>query len=444
MDRARARVANLGLQLGGCSGCDRAPADIEDIEDLYDPDLEADLRRLKRILARRQEGRGLPGATFHDPAVFRAELEHIFHRRWLMAGTVAEVPDPGCWLSVQAGRYPVLVMRGADGAVRAWHNVCRHRGYVLCEGERGRVDRHVRCAYHAFRYDATDGRLVRGHAGAACDGEFDADQHGLAPVACHVAAGYVFVSVAADPEPFDDRLLVEYAAPFELEGARVAHQSRIVESGNWKQVWSNNLGNRHPTRPALTRSTECRHCPGNHPELGRSFPADWVQTGAADYPPAADALGLPSRYKTNADGRAMRVGLVGRARSMTPDGRPIGPRRLGRMPDDADVGDVLYCCWPSTWNHWQADHAVTFRVVPLSPTETEVTTTWLVPAGADEPRDYCFSHLTAVWLATNAQDKELVERTQRGVESPAYQPGQYSRDDEAGVLGFDDWYCRQF
>ena len=112
---------------------------------------------------------------------------------------------------------------------------------------------------------------------------------------------------------------------------------------------------------------------------------------------------------------------------------------MARPPAD-NVGDVLLYHYPNSWNHYMADHAVTFRIAPISPTQTRLTTCWLVPSDAVEGVDYNVDALTSVWQATNAQDVTLVERAQRGVTSPAYRPGPYSPDEESGVIQFIDWY----
>ena len=114
--------------------------------------------------------------------------------------------------------------------------------------------------------------------------------------------------------------------------------------------------------------------------------------------------------------------LKGDTRSMTSDGAPAVNRRFGDLPD-VNLGDVLLYHYPTSWNHFMADHAVTFRMLPFGPTRTQLTTTWLVPADAEHGVDYDVDELTRVWTITNAQDTELVERTQRGVQSPAYRPG---------------------
>ncbi|MBC7479537.1 MAG: Rieske (2Fe-2S) protein, partial [Pseudorhodobacter sp.] len=106
-----------------------------------------------------------------------------------------------------------------------------------------------------------------------------------------------------------------------------------------------------------------------------------------------------------------------------------------------DAGSLLFYHYPNTWNHFLGDHAITFRVLPISPTETAVTTTWLVHKDAVEGVDYDLPNLTEVWMTTNDEDRQVVEENQKGILSPAYEPGPYSTVHEEGVIQFVDWYC---
>jgi len=203
--------------------------------------------------------------------------------------------------------------------------------------------------------------------------------------------------------------------------------------GNWKIVWENNR--------------ECYHCRVAHPHLGRSFPSGSSESrpNAAELEliAKAESMGLPSQFKRSDDYqcRATRMALVNGARSMTMTGAPaVTGKRLGRMPED-NVGDVFFYHYPSTWNHWMADHVISFRMLPVSPTETELITTWLVPRDAMEGVDYNLSTLTEVWEATNEQDRKLVENVQEGVSSPAFVPGPYHPTHETGVMDFVHWYA---
>src|SRR5881275_199741 len=101
----------------------------------------------------------LPGRYYHDPAIYEQEQERIFERMWVCAGRAEQAPRPGDYFAADLGRESVLVVRGRDGALRAFLNVCRHRGARLCAEARGRLKGTLRCRYHAWSY-ALDGRLV--------------------------------------------------------------------------------------------------------------------------------------------------------------------------------------------------------------------------------------------------------------------------------------------
>lgn len=242
-----------------------------------------------------------------------------------------------------------------------------------------------------------------------------------------------------DFRPLGD-LLESYLAPFDLRNAKVAHQSKIVEQGNWKMVWENNR--------------ECYHCRRSHESLCKTFPDGvwWNGIGGTPEEKAQVArlrqkckdMELPSDFVCSEDFqyRLMRIPLTNDARSFTLDGQPaVTTKRLGRMPAEDVVGDVLLYHYPNTWNHFLADHALSFRMLPISPTETELVTKWLVPKDAVEGVDYSLENLTQVWIATNFEDLVLVQRNQVGVTSPAYEPGPYNAMHEEGVSQFVDWYC---
>jgi Rieske 2Fe-2S family protein len=276
----------------------------------------------------------------------------------------------------------------------------------------------------------------------ARDIDIDMANFNLKTAHVKIVGGYIFVAVAEKPPIFPDHLeslLLSRLEPLDLENSKVVHQERIVESGNWKLVWENNR--------------ECYHCNKGHPELW-SFPTDIerLRPGSAEFDShvawlsEVEALGLPSEYITgdNNQYRCMRLPLAKGAQSMTLTGEPAvkNGKVLGRMPkhEDANVGDALFYHYPSVWNHKMADYAATFRVLPISPTKTELTTTWFVNNDAIEGEDYEKDDVTAVWHATNKQDRRFVEGTQAGVESLAYSPGPYNSIHEIGVAEFVDWY----
>ena len=154
-----------------------------------------------------------------------------------------------------------------------------------------------------------------------------------------------------------------------------------------------------------------------------------------------ELAGAPSAFHIDPHGRwrFVRMPLLGTAESYTMDGKAAVSKPNSAIPFK-DAGALLLFNYPSSWNHFLADHAIVFRVTPVSATETEVCTKWLVHKDAQEGVDYDLKRLTEVWVATNDEDRVVVENNQQGILSPGYQPGPYSSLQESGVIQFVDWY----
>ena len=387
------------------------------------------------LLMTRKADHSLPQAFYTDPDIYAADLRHVWYRDWLFALPAVEIPRTGNFVTLQIGAYGVIVVRGADGAIRAFHNSCRHRGSRVCSAAKGSAPKLV-CPYHQWTYEL-DGRLLYARDMGP---EFDAAQHGLKPVHCREASGMVFLCLA-DTAPDFAGVAAEaarYIGPHDLGGLKVAHQSTITERANWKLVLENNR--------------ECYHCSGSHPSLCRTFPDDPDLVGADDasstnaglaHVKRCEEAGLPAKYviAPNEQWRFVRIPFLGDAVSYTMDGKAAVSRRIGTVPF-ANAGTCLFFHYPNTWNHFLSDQALLFRVLPVGPQETQVTTTWLVHKDAVEGQDYDLTRLTEVWEHTNDEDRRIVEENQIGINSPAYEPGPYSRRQESGVIQFIDWYAR--
>src|SRR5690606_16553535 len=110
------------------------------------------------LIAERIPGFSLPRELYCGQQAFQDDLEQIWYREWLFAGPSCEIPKTGNYVTMNVGAYPVVVIRGADGRVRAFHNVCRHRGQRLCAKTSGSNPKLV-CPYHQWTYDL-DGKLL--------------------------------------------------------------------------------------------------------------------------------------------------------------------------------------------------------------------------------------------------------------------------------------------
>ncbi|MGQ7248742.1 aromatic ring-hydroxylating oxygenase subunit alpha [Halomonas sp. V046] len=390
-----------------------------------------DKQQVLSLLQRTKSAHTLERELYLDDVVYRQDLEQIWHREWVFVGHTFELEKAGQFLALSIGDYPLVVVRGNDGEIRVFHNACRHRGSKVCTQASGKVAKLV-CPYHRWTYEL-DGTLL--YAGDMGEG-FDPGQWPLKQAHCAIIESHIYVCVAKQPPDFAafSEAMRPFLTPHGLSNGKLAFESSIVEKGNWKLVMENNR--------------ECFHCDGAHPELVRSFldrpavaGADAEDAELSSFWQRCEAAGLPSRLLLGprSQYRLTRIPLAGKTSSYTMDGRPAVSRRLDASGVD-NIGALLYYHYPSTWNHVLGDHALSFRLLPLGPAETLVTTKWIVHKDAVEGVDYDLEHLTRVWKATNDQDRELVEATHQGVSSPSYTPGPYSVATELGVIQFIDWY----
>ena len=371
---------------------------------------------LSSFLAAYRPGWSLPRPFYGHETVYRADLEHIWRKGWLFAGHACEIRNPGDWLTLQVETDSLIVIRGEDGAVRALHNVCRHRGSQIVAPGRGSTKRLV-CPYHQWTYD-TKGALT------FCRGmhELDKAEFSLKKVQCEVVEGLIFISLAENPAPFAAarELMAPYLKPQGLERAKVAKQVDYEIHANWKLVWENNR--------------ECFHCNINHPQY---IKANWDHYNADDTTPEikesiaravarseakwADAGLAVSHRETGMTQfpdaergiwySANRTALVAGWVSESMDGKQVST--LMGSYNDADVGTLRARTLPNFWNHSSCDHGVSTLLLPSGPRKTLARVTWLVHEDAVEGKDYELEKLMPFWQLTSEQDWAICERQQK-------------------------------
>ena len=388
-----------------------------------------DRQRIVDLLAQAQPGHTLPQAFYRDAGIYEFDVSAVFARSWLMLGFEAELPDPGCYLSLTIGRHPILVVRGRDNLIRGFHNICRHRGAQICPQGTGQFARIV-CPYHKWTY-ALDGRLV----GAARMPEgLNFAEHGLVPIRIERLEGCIYgalTAAAPDFAPFREAA-APFLSPYRLAEAKLAHQSVLVEKANWKLVMEN--------------ARECYHCAAWHPELKVSFPVIFnagfrVTDGTrnAAYVAEMRQLGFPVGPAVGPWWHVGRYPLNPGVATVSPDGNSLVTQRL--LPaTGAEIGGLRWATEPNSFCHVFSDYAFMFTALPAGPEETHVISKWLVAKDAREGVDYHIPQLTEVWAATNLQDRELAENNQRGINGIGYRPGPYADAAEELVIRFNHWY----
>ena len=434
-----------------------------------------------------QEGTTIPAAYYVGEQHYLHDEQYLAEHFWFMVDHHSRIPKPGDYFVFEFGRgESVIVVRNQTGEVKAYHNVCRHRGSRVCQGEGTHPTEALpdakprdpvlsmmqmgpngntavfRCVYHAWTYDL-DGQLVSYPAGMPAG--FEAGTHGLHP--CHVqtVGGFIWLNFSLAAEPPDIEPWVgNWQAASELYGMaelKIATRLAAPTKANWKLVVEN--------------FRECYHCWSAHSrsysvphglygrgggtatgearaqieaELARhGHPIQRSQPGAAPRgyhidgdspiggPQATSAVGMGG-----GGGGHLTLDFV----TASLDGKPLGPllparnewthRSLG-----ASVG------FSTSWLKAYDDHVAVVRFTPRDAMSTDAELFWLVHPDAEEGKDYDVERIQALWGNTYREDRWICENQHLGVLSRRYnlQGGQPYAASEGGPSSFVKWYMRE-
>jgi glycine betaine catabolism A len=347
----------------------------------------------------------LPSAWYRDSSIFKLEQERIFAREWLCVGREEELAAPGDHKLLQVVGESILLVRNARGALRAFYNVCRHRGAQLCRIDgaspvpgmavQGGViaGRSIVCPYHQWSYDL-DGRLIAApHMAGTPD--FDKTSVSLSPVAVDTWGGFVFLHLTpkeAKPLALQLGEIPARTARYPLQSLRIGHSIRYEVAANWKAICEN--------------YNECYHCGGVHPELCSVVPAFRTSGGGSlDW-----SRGIPHRE-----------GAYTFTHSGTTNRRPFPG--LDEDERTRHKGEVIY---PNLFVSLACDHVAAFILAPMGPAHTSITCHFLFEPEAIAAADFDSSDTVEFWDITNRQDWAICESVQRGMQSRVHQHGYYA------------------
>jgi Rieske 2Fe-2S family protein len=360
-----------------------------------------EIRLLNRL------ARSLPSHYYWDPPIYEREKERLLYTKWLCAGRLEEVAAPGDFVVRQIAHESVVIVRDKSEAVRAFYNVCRHRGTRLCTEAEGRFPRHgITCPYHGWTY-AFDGRL-QGTPHMVRMPDFAKDEYPLYPVPVALWEGFVFISLAAAPAPLAEQMegLATHFARYGLAGLRRAVRRVYEVAANWKLLIEN--------------FTECFHCPHIHPELNRVTP--YLGGGAAEREGARGWRG----------GHWME--LADDCHTLTVSGAKRRPNFPGLDLDD--TRRVYYnTLYPNFFLSFHPDYVLTHTLWPDGPGRTRVICEWLFEPGTMAGEDFDPSDAVEFWDLVNRQDFHVCELAQLGNRSRAH-PGGVHVAQESGPQHF--------
>lgn len=319
------------------------------------------------------------------------------------------MPEAGDFFVVDRAGESLIIVRDDAGGIRAFFNVCRHRGTRLCDRIDGRFAGSIQCPYHAWTY-ALDGTLKAARNMSDVP-DFDRADYPLKEAAVALWDGFIFINLskgAGDFERTFDPLMGRFDR-WRAASLRTAHSIRYEIACNWKLVFLN--------------YSECYHCPLVHPQLEKLSPSDSGRNDLSEGP----FLGGYSELRESGTSLATS-GRTARA----PIGEVAGAE-LDRV--------YYYTVFPSVLLSWHPDYAMVHYCNPLAVDRTEIVCAWLF--APDEMRRPGFDpgDVVEFWDLTNRQDWHVNELTQCGLRSQAYEPGPYSNA-EGLLSAFDRYYVQ--
>lgn len=322
-----------------------------------------------------------PAAWYRDPDVWPRERANVFATSWQFVTHESALPEPRAWRADDLAGYPIILVRDDAGAIRAFHNVCRHRAGPLVREKSGVCDGALTCQYHGWRY-ALDGRLRAARDFGRAD-DLDVRELSLFPIRLENWRGLLFAAIDANAPP-----LAELLAPLDARlGARewsnlsIGAERTHTLACNWKTYVENYL--------------EGYHVPNMHPGLNAEIQAD--------------------QYRVDVEGRIALHHAPPRAK-------------------DAVYEGLWAWAWPNIGLNIYNEGLMIERMSPIGHAQTRLDYLYLTPNGAP-PSAETFAMSDSV----TAEDKWITERVQENLNAGVYETGRLSPKHEIAVAAFQAW-----
>jgi phenylpropionate dioxygenase-like ring-hydroxylating dioxygenase large terminal subunit len=349
----------------------------------------------------------LPAWVYRSSELNRLELERVLMPSWQIVCHINSISKAGDYETFDLGPESVLVLRDRDGSIRAFHNVCRHRGARILDGA-GNCPAMITCPYHGWTY-RLDGGLIGMPVRESFPG-LDRNEHGLRPVRVDIAFGFVFICLAGNPPPVSQTWgeLAEEFLPYRME--EMVPLGPITQE-TWPVDW----------KIAMDNYLESYHVPVGHPGLNRMFTPDYDDQ--ANVPGVARGLSWLREQRSPRWSEGLYQHLVGKVATHLPE----ETRRCWRF----------YSALPNLGIDVYPEQMDFFQVLPDGPGRC------IIRGGLfglpDERREmralrYLGSRISD---QVNDEDRWLCARVQRGLASGSYQPGPLSQL-ERWMLEFHD------
>ena len=394
--------------------------------------MNKDKRSIDELIASQKPGHALDQRFYTDPEIYKLEVEKIINRNWILAGHASQWKKTGDFRVLNVGEESAIIVRGEDGRLSGFANVCRHRGSLVCLENAGNTEKFT-CPYHGWMY-AIDGSLVA--ARNMGDG-FEMSEYGLKSVSVGIIHGLVFVSFCDDPPALQGAIhdLQEVMQMYDFENLQVAAQKSYSIPANWKL--------------SVENYQECYHCATAHPEYAQlhtlMLDREKRKRVSAHMYERMPACGIEDIEIDFIDTKARpgeigygygRTALFKKYKTGSRDGQPVAPL-LGSIKG-YDGGQADFSFGPFSFLLAYNDHIVCYVFTPVDHQNSNCEVYWLVRGDAVEGRDYNLDELTWLWDVTTKADKRIIANNSKGVHSKYYEPGPFS-EMEAAERCYIEW-----
>lgn len=394
--------------------------------------LKSDARSIDELIENHKPGHSLDQAFYTDPEIYERELEKLVFPNWILAGHASQWTEPGDFRVLNVDKESAIIVRGNDGNLKGFANVCRHRGSLVCLEQEGHVEK-FQCPYHGWMYDI-DGNLT---AARNMDEGFDRSSHGLKSVSVGEIYGLVLVCFDDNPPSLEGAIrdLEEPMRMFDFENLKVVAQKSYAIPANWKL--------------SIENYQECYHCATAHPEyalmhtmmlddgkrerVSRHMHENMEACGIKDI--EIDRIDCAARPGEIGYGY-WRTAMFSKYKTGSKGGQPVAPL-LGNIKG-YDGGQADLAFGPFSFVLAYNDHIVAYVFTPVDHNSSNCEVYWLVRGDAEEGKDYDVDKVTWLWDVTTEADKEIIVNNSRGVRSKYYEPGPLSGM-EGPEKSYIDW-----
>jgi len=350
----------------------------------------------------------LPAKYYTDPGLHQREVDLFFRHMWVCVGRFQELPERGSFIARHLAGDSLFIVRtsapGEPDVVKAFHNLCRHRGTQLCGDDRGQFRGSIQCEYHAWTYDL-DGQLI-GAPHMDDSAHFRKEDFPLIGVRAGLWDGFVYVCLADSGPTLEEQLadLPLKFRPWRMGDLRRGDGVTYDIAANWKLI--------------LQNFSECLHCPNLHPALNK-----------LSHYMSGENEPLRPTYMGG------RMDLNSGVQTMSMDG--TCPRAMLPGLSAEDQRRVYYyALFPNLLISAHPDYVMAHTLFPLGPSRTRLVCEWHFHPDELSRPGFTSTDVREFWDMTNRQDWHVCELAQRGISSPAYRPGPYSNREDL-LYAFD-------